>query len=95
MFAVIFRAKIKLLDEDYLDTAAKMRDLALNEYGCLEFTSSNEGENELAISYWPSKENIKAWKNNPEHQAAQQKGKQQWYRSYQVDIVEVLHSYGA
>jgi len=29
-----------------------MRDLAINKYGCSEFISTTEGNNEIAISYW-------------------------------------------
>lgn len=95
MYAVIFRAQIKKLDESYSDMANRMRELAINEYGCIEFTSSTEGNSELAISYWPNRESIQAWKNNPDHKRAQSLGKSRWYRSYQVQVVEVLHQYGS
>ena len=75
--------------------ADRMRELAINEYGCIEFTSCTEGNSEIAISYWPNKEAIQAWKNNPEHQQAQALGKSKWYQSYQVQVVEVLHQYGS
>ncbi len=93
MYAVIFRATIKQLDQEYSETAERMRNLALNEYGCIEFIASTEGDQELAISYWSDKDSIRAWKNNPEHQIAQQRGKELWYQDYQVEIVEVLHKY--
>ncbi|NIB42701.1 antibiotic biosynthesis monooxygenase [Pseudomaricurvus alkylphenolicus] len=94
MYAVIFKAEVREFDETYFETANRMRDLALNEYGCTEFTACTEGNSELAISYWPDKDKIRAWKNNPEHRKAQQLGKSKWYKSYQVQIVEILHEYG-
>ncbi|WP_422138380.1 antibiotic biosynthesis monooxygenase family protein [Endozoicomonas sp. ALC020] len=93
MYAVIFRATVKQLDQEYLELAQRMRELALDEYGCIEFIASTEGDQELAISYWPDKNSIHAWKNNPEHLIAQKKGKALWYLDYQVEIVEVLHKY--
>jgi heme-degrading monooxygenase HmoA len=93
MFAVIFKATIQSLDEEYSMMAKHMRDLAINEYGCTAFTACSEGDQEIAISYWPSKAHIQAWKNDPEHQRAQAIGKERWYRSYSVEIVEVLHQY--
>ncbi len=90
MYAVIFRAEIKELDDDYAATAQRLRALAMSRYQCIEFVSCTEGSSELAVSYWPSREAILAWRDDPEHQAAQQLGKSRWYRSYQVDIVEVL-----
>lgn len=95
MYAVIFKAKVKKFDAEYFATAQKMRDLAIDQYGCLDFVSSTEGDNELAISYWPSKDAILAWKQNAEHQQAQASGKSKWYASYQVEIVEVLHQYAS
>ncbi|MGB5326237.1 MAG: antibiotic biosynthesis monooxygenase [Pseudomonadales bacterium] len=93
MYAVIFKAEVNEIDEAYSAMASRMRELAINEYGCTEFTSCMEGNNEIAISYWPSKEAIKAWKNNSEHQQAQALGKSKWYKSYQVQVVEVLKQY--
>lgn len=95
MYAVIFRAEVKEFDRLYSDMASRMRELAINEYGCIEFSSCTEGNSEIAISYWPSKEAIHAWKNNPEHKQAQALGKSKWYQSYQVQVVEVLHQYGS
>ena len=94
MYAVIFKAEINKIDEAYSEMANRMRELAINEYGCTEFTSCMEGNSEIAISYWPSKEAIQSWKNNPEHQQAQALGKTKWYQSYQVQVVEVLNQYG-
>lgn len=94
MYAVIFKAEVNKLDKAYSEMASRMRELAINEYGCTEFTSCMEGNSEIAISYWPSKEAIQAWKNNPEHQQAQALGKSKWYKSYQVQVVEVLNQYG-
>ena len=95
MYAVIFRAEINELDQTYSSTANRMRELAINEYGCTEFTSCTDEGSEIAISYWPSIEHIRAWKNNSEHQQAQELGKTKWYKSYQVQIIEVLKEYGA
>lgn len=95
MFAVIFRAEIAQLDEEYSEMAAKMRDLAIQEYGCREFTAVTEGNSEIAISYWDSQEQIRAWKENAEHLVAQRKGRAQWYISYKVQVVEVVREYSA
>ena len=95
MLAVIFRAEIKELDEDYAAMAARLRDLALTEYNCLEFFAVTEGEREVAISYWESEEHILKWKQNAEHLIAQERGRRQWYRSYTVEVVNVLRAYSS
>ncbi|MCV6610993.1 MAG: antibiotic biosynthesis monooxygenase [Amphritea sp.] len=93
MYAVIFRAEVAEVDEQYLSMAQRMRDLAIDEYGCLEFTAVTEGKQEIAISYWESKQQIKAWRENPEHQEAQRLGQSRWYRSYRVQVVKVERDY--
>ncbi len=94
-FAVIFRAKIKQFDEQYAATARQLRERALTEFGCLEFVSCCEGEQEIAISYWPSLAHIQRWKQDLAHQQAQAKGRADWYSSYQVEIVELKRRYGS
>ena len=93
MYAVIFRAELNKIDNAYAEIANRMRELATKEYGCTEFTSCIEGNSEIAISYQPNKAAIEAWKNNPEHQKAQALGKSKWYKSYQVQVVEILNQY--
>ncbi len=93
MLAVIFRAEIAQLDQEYQQTAERLRELALRDYGCVEFCAWTEGEREVAISYWESEAQIRAWKSDPEHQAAQRMGRERWYRSYSVQVVEVLREY--
>lgn len=94
MFVVIFRAKIRLLDDEYSKTAARLRELALKEFGCIEFSALTEGSEEIALSYWPSEESIKLWKAHPEHLAAQKLGREKWYESYSVQVAEILREYG-
>lgn len=94
MHAVIFRAEINVKDDDYSKTASRMRELAITEYGCKSFTSVTEGNNEISISYWENEEQITKWKQNKEHIEAQRLGREKWYKSYKVEVVEVLREYG-
>ena len=95
MYAVIFRAEIRELDDAYAAMAEQMRELAISEYGCLEFTSAMEGSQEIAISYWQSQEQIKLWKQDAKHLIAQALGMSKWYKSYQVQVVEVIREYSS
>lgn len=93
VYAVIFKAVFnegKKSSKEYLAMAKQLRDLAKDHYGCQDFVSSTEGNQELAISYWLSLEDIHSWKNDPLHKIAQSTGAEQWYASYTVEIVEVL-----
>ena len=93
MFVVIFRAKVRQLDEEYARVAGRMRDLALAQFGCLEFHAVTEGKEEVALSYWPDEQSIRAWRNHPEHVLAQQAGRDRWYVSYSVQVAEVTREY--
>lgn len=93
MFVVIFRAKIAKLDEKYSTVAQRLRDLALTEFGCSEFHAVTEGNHEIALSYWPDQDKIRAWKQHSDHLIAQELGKKNWYESYSVQICELKRQY--
>lgn len=93
MYAVIFKATINKLDAAYSKTASRMRELAVNEYGCTEFLSVTEGDQEISISYWKEQKDIIDWRQNAEHMAAQELGKSKWYKFYQVQVVEIVREY--
>ena len=93
MYVVIFRATIKQFDDEYSATAEKLRRLAIDEYGCRDFKAFTEGDEEVAISWWDSLEQIANWKNNPEHQAAQAKGRAHWYAKISVQVLQALKQY--
>jgi heme-degrading monooxygenase HmoA len=95
MFAVIFKAKINELDEKYSPLAEELRELAIREYGCLEFNSCTQGNSEIAISYWESEAQIRNWKINTQHLEAQKLGAFKYYDSYTVQIAEIKREYGS
>lgn len=93
MFVVIFRAQAKALDAEYSAMAAQMRDLALTQFGCLDFTAATEGDQEIAVSYWPDEASIRAWKQHTDHLLAQRLGRELWYARYSVEVAEVKRHY--
>ncbi|AUZ05802.1 MULTISPECIES: antibiotic biosynthesis monooxygenase family protein [Vitreoscilla] len=93
MYVVIFRATIDQLDEDYVQTAQYLRQLAINEYHCIDFQACGQGNDEIAVSYWHSLGDIQAWRHNVDHQIAQNKGVWKWYKSCRVEIAEIVRQY--
>lgn len=93
MFVVIFRARARALNAGYAAMAARMRELALKEFGCLDFCAVTEGDQEVALSYWPDEASIHAWKQHTDHLMAQQLGRERWYASYSVEVAEVQRAY--
>ena len=95
LYVVIFKARIKTLDAEYAATAQRMREKAFADYGCVDFVALSEGDQEIALSYWKSLDDIARWKNDPEHRRAQQLGREKWYQDFQVEIASVQRSYPA
>jgi heme-degrading monooxygenase HmoA len=93
MYAVIFKARINKLDSQYQATAKRLRELATREFACRDFFSVTENDFEISISYWDSLDDIQAWRDNQEHFMAQAMGASRWYRSVEVDVVELIRNY--
>lgn len=93
MYAVIFKAKTKEPDTHYSEMVKVMRDLAFSQYNCQDFIAVTEGDQEIAISYWQSEEDIRNWHKDSQHAVAQQFGRDKWYKSYVVEVVKVERSY--
>lgn len=93
MYAVIFKAEINKFDKSYAKMAMTLQQLAKEKYGCLEFISTTEEKQEIAISYWESLDQINLWKQDAQHRSAQKLGMEKWYKSYHVQVVEVIREY--
>ena len=93
MFVVIFRARVRDADDEYTRVASRLRELALSEFGCLEFVSAFDGADEIALSYWPDEASVAAWKRHGEHVLAQELGRERWYERYVVEVAEITRAY--
>lgn len=93
MIAVIFTARTGKLDTEYEKTVSRLRELAFDKYGCLDFISAAQGDREIAISYWESEDAVRRWKLDAEHLLAQKLGREKWYESYVVQVLEIKREY--
>jgi heme-degrading monooxygenase HmoA len=93
MYVVIFRAKVATLDVNYETAVARLRELAFASFGCVDFVSMNEGDNEMTLSYWRDEDSIRKWKAHAEHVLAQESGREKWYESYTVQVAEIRREY--
>lgn len=92
-YAVIFTSVKKDHDPAYETMAQKMAQLAAQQPGYLGMESAREAVG-ITVSYWRDEASIKAWKQQLDHQVAQQKGQQEWYSAYQVRVAKVERDYG-
>ncbi|KAF9658308.1 antibiotic biosynthesis monooxygenase [Tenacibaculum mesophilum] len=92
-YAVIFTTTLSDDTEGYYEMAEKMDNLAKEQDGYLgvESTRSNVG---ITVSYWESLDAIVKWKNNVKHTEARNKGRERWYKKYQLRICKVEREYG-
>lgn len=90
-YAVIFTS-IKKNDNGYQEMAVKMEELAKKQPGYLGFESARE-KTGISVSYWKDLESIKLWKQNAEHQLAQELGRKEWYSAYKIRIARVERDY--
>ncbi|MGX9930339.1 antibiotic biosynthesis monooxygenase [Virgibacillus salarius] len=88
-YAAIFTSKRTENDNGYNKMAEKMVELAAKQEGFLGVESVREKGLGITISYWNSLEAIHHWKQHAVHQAAQRKGRDEWYRTYAVRICKV------
>ncbi len=93
-YAVIFSSQRMENKNDYDPMSKKMLQLAQQQDGFLgvESVSSKDGF-DLTISYWDSLKSIQHWKEHAAHQAAKQKGKENWFRSFKTRICKVEQDY--
>ena len=68
----------------------RMRELARTKYGCRDFVAAMNDGLEITISYWQTLLNIDPWRNDAEHLAVQEIGRNRWYSPYQIEVAEVL-----
>jgi len=92
-YAVIFSTIRTTFDDGYLETVEKMEALAKQQDGYLGMESARNKIG-ITVSYWKSLDAILKWRNNAEHTLAREKGKELWYKKYQLRICKVEREYG-
>jgi len=90
-YAVIFVSERTAADDaGYAAAAERMLELARQQPGFLglESVRSPAGTG-VTISYWQSREAIRAWGEHAEHRAAQAEGRARWYAQFRLQICRV------
>jgi heme-degrading monooxygenase HmoA len=87
-WAVIFTSVRTDRNGGYAETARRMLELARSMPGFLGADSARE-EVGITVSYWDGPEAIRAWREHPEHRAAQARGREEWYASFTTRVCKV------
>src|SRR3954469_15364287 len=98
MIAVIFElwpAEGRAEDYFALAGALKSKLEAIDGFISVErFASVTEPGKFVSISFWRDEEAVRQWRNNAEHRAAQDAGRNGIFRDYRLRVAAVLRDYG-
>ncbi|ATW49396.1 antibiotic biosynthesis monooxygenase family protein [Streptomyces xantholiticus] len=93
-YAVVFTSVQRATLDGYEETAARMPALVREVPGFLGYESARTpGGLGITVGYFRDEEAIAAWQRNGEHQAAQRRGRAEWYENYSVHVAKVERSY--
>ena len=93
-YAVIFTSTRTEGDWGYGETAALLEELAREVPGFLGMESARGADGfGITVCYWATEAAIEEWKCHIDHQAAQARGRREWYSHYQIRVAEVTRSY--
>jgi heme-degrading monooxygenase HmoA len=81
-------------DAGYAEAAAAMESLAATQpgYRGLESTRGGDGFG-ITLSFWADAATALLWRDNPEHKAIREAGRDRWYQSYEVIVCEAQRAY--
>ncbi len=97
MVIVLFEAKLREdVDQPEHDrTFERMVEVVSGMPGFISVDGySRVGGGDLAVVRFESEEALLAWKNHPEHVAAQQRGRSEFFDSYRVTVATPTREYG-
>jgi heme-degrading monooxygenase HmoA len=98
MIAVIFEVKPREgQHQAYLDAAARLRPMLETIDGFISierFQSLAVPGKLLSLSYWRDEEAVKAWRNLEAHRATQERGREEIFADYSLNVAQVVRRYG-
>jgi len=88
----VFRSRLR--DDhrsEYAEWADRMLDIARAMPGFVDFKvfQAEDGERVSVITF-DSLDHQRAWRDHPEHRAAQRLGRERFYRSYGIQVGEII-----
>ena len=89
----VFRSRLNPgIDADYAAVAQRMNELATRMPGYIEHKSflADDGERVTIVTF-ADQASHDAWRNHPEHRAAQQAGRERFYSEYSLTVAEERH----
>jgi heme-degrading monooxygenase HmoA len=91
VFKITHRPDLPLAD--YEETATRMVELVSSMHGFLGMDYAATDGGELLVARFDSHEALADWRNLPEHQAAQERGRREFFAHYRIEVCECVRSY--
>ena len=90
-YAVIFTTmRANDPNDGYAEMSKNMEKMVCNQPGYIGMESVRESDGfGITVCYWKDEASITNWKNNLEHQYAQEKGMADWYKNYFLRVAKV------
>jgi len=95
MIAVVFRSRLRPgVEQEIEQLGARMYELASRMPGFVSYREYQAADGEgVAIVEFESLEAVKAWREHPEHLAAQAAGRDRMFSSYRIQVCTVERDY--
>jgi heme-degrading monooxygenase HmoA len=92
MVVIVFRARVKPgVEADYMTVGMRMIELAQKMPGFISQKSYGAEDGEwVTIVEFESEEQLRAWREHPEHRAAQQQGRDTFYAEYRIQVCTLV-----
>jgi len=90
----IFRSRLRDRHEGYDETADEMEAAARAMPGFVDFKTfrADDGERVSVIEF-DSPDAHAAWRDDPSHRTAQQRGREEWYAEYRIQVCSLEHEH--
>ena len=91
VFAITLRPGLDVAE--YEQVGARMAEVvsAIPGFLGMDYGASDGGE--VVVARFESHEALAAWRNHPEHRAAQALGRESFFAHYRIDVCEPVRSY--
>ena len=92
MVVAVFRARIRPEHADeYYALAERMGEIARSLPGFVSWKGYHADDGErVSVHEWETPEHLRAWREHPEHVAAQALGRERFYEAYTLHVTEPI-----
>ena len=95
MVVIVFRSRVRAgTEEGLMADGERMYQLASAMPGFISYKDfvAEDGENATIVEF-DTLEHLAAWRDHPEHKEVQQKGREQYFSEYRIQVCSTVRDY--